>query len=222
MGAAVGVTRNGLGDMYLFSSRAEADKHPIIQYGDVICDGPESLLRQYNRLEMPDLLRRLGDEDFRSEVLTRARGAVGWEATVVMYSGAIWERMLGASSPPPEDPSEIISIIVRDRILSISDRNHTKKETTMAASEKTAPKTPEKAPATTIGGYALTSTITMLVDSEGRAYGPDNNPKKAGSKSADRFAKYGNGNITVEQAHKNGVLAADFAYDVNKKFIKID
>lgn len=231
MGKVVAVTRNGLGDMYLFSSLAEADLHPIIQYGDVICDGPESILRKYNRLEIPDLLRRLGDEVFRSEVLMKAASPMGWSEAVSRYSGRMWEKMLETASEPPRDPAEIVSRIVSDRRLSLGEsrvHNEEKKmnETTNAeatTAEAKEPKKPkEKAVPTSIGGFSLASKITMLVDKDGKPYGIDNNPKKAGSKSAIRFEGYGNGGITVEEAYKNGVVAADFAYDVNKGFIKID
>lgn len=230
MASVVAVTRNGLGDMYSFSSTAEANLHPIIQYGDVICDGPESVARKYNRWEIPDLLRRLGDEMFRSEVLMKAAGPMGWGEAIARYSPRIWEKMQALSAPPPADAAQIVSLIVRDRRLSISESKTREKGRTMTEENQTAesqegkeaPKAKTKAAPSTIGGYPLSSTITMLVDKEGKPYGKDNNPKKAGSKSAVRFEAYGNGGITVEEAYKAGVVAADFAYDVSKGFIKID
>lgn len=224
----VAVTRNGLGDMYMFSSLAEADLHPLIQYGDVMCDSPESILRKYTRLEIPDLLRRLGDEEFRSEVLMRAAGPLGWTETMSRYSGRMWEKMQRIASAPPTDPQEIISRIVMDRKLSIGESRVLNVEkrmndtTTMTAEAKEPKAKKEKAVPTTIGGFSLASKITMLVDKDGKPYGKDNNPKKPGSKSAVRFEAYGNGGTTVEEAYKAGVSAADFAYDVNKGFIKID
>lgn len=230
MGKVVAVTRNGLGDMYMFSSLAEADLHPIVQYGDVLCDGPESVLRKYTRAEIPDLLRRLGDETFRNEVLMKAAGALGWEDAAERYSTRVWEKMQEMASAPPTDTSEIVSVIVRDRKLSLTEsrvrieekKMNTEDQTTQAAEakEKKAPK--EKAVPTNIGGFSLASKITMLVDKDGKPYGKDNNPKKPGSKSAVRFEAYGSGGITVEEAYKAGVSSADFAYDVNKGFIKID
>lgn len=231
MGKVVAVTRNGLGDMYIFSSRAEADLHPLVQYGDVVCDGPESVLRQYTRMEIPDLLRRLGDEEFRSEVLMKAAGSLGWSESVTRYSGRVWEKMQECASPPPTDPGEIVSRIAKDRKLSLVESRVPKEEKRMSNTQQTENTTAEakepaakkeKATPTTIGGFSLASKITMLVDKEGKPYGKDNNPKKAGSKSAVRFEAYGNGGITVEEAYKAGVSSADFAYDVNKGFIKID
>lgn len=213
--------------MYMFSSLEEADTHPIIQYGDVICDGPGSMLRKYTRLEIPELLRRLGDEEFRSEVLMKAASPMGWDETMSRYSRRMWEKMLEAASAPPTDPAEIVSRIVKDRKLSLTESRVNKEKTmteanTTAAEAKEPKAKKEKAVPTTIGGYSLASKITMLVDKEGKPYGKDNNPKKAGSKSAVRFEGYGNGGITVEEAYKAGVSAADFSYDVNKGFIKID
>ena len=230
LGKVVAVTRNGLGDMYMFSSLAEADLHPIVQYGDVVCDGPESVLRKYTRMEIPDLLRRLGDEEFRSEVLMKAAGSLGWAEAMNRYSGRVWEKMQECASPPPTDPGEIVSRIVRDRKLSLTESrvkeekrmSTTEQAETTTAEEKAPKEKKEKATPTTIGGFSLASKITMLVDKDGKPYGKDNNPKKAGSKSAVRFEAYGNGGITVEEAYKAGVSSADFAYDVNKGFIKID
>ena len=46
------------------------------------------------------------------------------------------------------------------------------------------------------------------------------NPKKAGSKSAQRFDGYLNA-ITVGDALNNGVRYQDIAYDVSRKFIEV-
>lgn len=221
MGTVVAVTRNGLGDFWLFSSPDEADRHPIVQYGDVICDGPDSMLRQYNRLEIPDLLRRLGDESLRSEVLMRAAGPSGWGETMSRYAPRMWEMMQKIASRPPKDPTEIVSVIVRDRRLSIVESTGREKERKMndtAEKTETTEKT-KKAP-NTVGGYPLSAKITLLVDKEGKKYGADNNPKKPGSATHARFANYADGQ-TVEEAYKAGVAAGDFSYDVGKGFISI-
>lgn len=46
------------------------------------------------------------------------------------------------------------------------------------------------------------------------------NPKKAGSKSAERFEGY-NGANTVGDALRNGVKYQDIAYDISRKFIEV-
>ncbi len=224
MANAVAVTRNGLGDFWLFTSAADADLHPIVQYGDVICDGPGSILRQYNRLEMPDLLRRLGDESLRSEILIKAGGPSGWSETMSRYAPRMWEMMQNIASPPPSNPAEIVSVIVRDRRLSIVESTGREKERKMSdTAEKT--ETTEKIEKTkkqpdTVGGYSLSAKITLLVDKNGVKYGKENNPKKPGSATHARFANYADGQ-TVEEAYKAGVAAGDFSYDVSKGFISI-
>lgn len=225
----VAVTRNGLGDFYSFPTRSAADLHPIVQYGDVVCDGPGSVSRQYNQLEMPDLLRRLGDEVFRGEVLAAVSGSMGWVSAMRMYSPGIWDAMVKLAARPPTDPAEVVSVIVRDRKLSIIEsmsRERGEKKMTAedkvkepkAAKEPKAPK--ERAEPTTMGGYKLEDKITLLADKEGKPYGADNNPKKAGSQTHARFAKYVTGQ-TVKEAYEAGVAAGDFAYDVSKNFISI-
>lgn len=87
------------------------------------------------------------------------------------------------------------------------------------------PKEPKEAKADntpkTVGGYPLEGKITLLCDKDGKPYGKENNPKRAGTATHGRFELYQNGQ-TVEEAYKAGVAAGDFAYDVNKQFIKID
>lgn len=62
--------------------------------------------------------------------------------------------------------------------------------------------------------------ITMQADKNGKKYGVDNNPKKAGSKGAERFALYVDG-MTVDAALKAGIWAADISWDVNKGFVVV-
>jgi len=59
--------------------------------------------------------------------------------------------------------------------------------------------------------YPKDSSLKLLVNE---------NPKKAGSKSAQRFDGYLNA-ITVGDALNNGVRYQDIAYDVSRKFIEV-
>lgn len=59
--------------------------------------------------------------------------------------------------------------------------------------------------------YPADATLKLLVNE---------NPKKAGSKSADRFDGYLTAS-TVGQAITNGVKYQDIAYDVSRKFIEV-
>lgn len=71
-----------------------------------------------------------------------------------------------------------------------------------------------------IGKFSETQVITLLVDDKGVPYGPDNNPKKIGSKTASRFEAYKNG-ITVKEALAAGLLSADIQYDAEHNFIQV-
>jgi len=68
--------------------------------------------------------------------------------------------------------------------------------------------------------YKPDATITLLADKDGKPYGKDNNPKRQGSKSGERFALYTNG-MTVDQAIAAGITRPDLDFDVQKKFISI-
>ena len=68
--------------------------------------------------------------------------------------------------------------------------------------------------------YQPDAKITLLKDKEGATYGPDNNPKRAGTESANRFALYKNG-MTVKDALDAGVRSADIDWDVKHEFIKV-
>lgn len=92
-------------------------------------------------------------------------------------------------------------------------------KTTPAAGAAAAPAADAKPK--TVGGYALTAKITLAKNAEGKAYnGADNNPKRKGSKSFDKFAKYKDG-MTVEQAVAAGLTGADLSWDTSHKFITI-
>ena len=62
--------------------------------------------------------------------------------------------------------------------------------------------------------------ITLLSDKDGKVYGKDHNPKRAGSKAGERFALYING-MTVDQALAAGITRGDLDFDAQKKFISI-
>ena len=62
--------------------------------------------------------------------------------------------------------------------------------------------------------------IAMQNDKDGKAYGKDNNPKRAGTNAATAFAKYKDG-MTVAAFLKAGGSLADLRNDTTKKFIKV-
>ena len=68
--------------------------------------------------------------------------------------------------------------------------------------------------------FSETSVIKMLADKDGKPYGADNNPKKAGSATHTRFGLYKDGQ-TVKEALEAGLTRGDLSYDKDKKFIDI-
>ena len=62
--------------------------------------------------------------------------------------------------------------------------------------------------------------ITLLNDPKGEPYGPNNNPKRKGTESAERFSRYRNG-MTVGQAKEAGVTSGDINWDAKKGFIEV-
>ncbi len=94
----------------------------------------------------------------------------------------------------------------------------------MAEAAAPAPKTDAaktEPKAKTVAGHALTAKITLGKNADGKPYnGTDNNPKRKGSKSFDKFAKYRDG-MTVQQATDAGLSAADLSWDKSHGFISI-
>jgi hypothetical protein len=66
-----------------------------------------------------------------------------------------------------------------------------------------------------------TQTILFGADKEGKDYGPKHNPKRDGSKSAERFGKY-KANMSIEAALKAGLTTGDIHNDVAKGFITLE
>lgn len=202
------VTRNGMGDVFKFPDKKAARLHPIAQVYDVFAADSMELAAQYGRDEAETLLRfaegrdkaRLIDafEIWRSD---RHSALLSFEARDIA-----WRLLLGRAQEPPADPVEVVRIIEEDRrALESGIRSrpesanpgefspYRSKERAMAEAEK-------KARAPRVSDDAV---IKILVDA---------NPKRAGSKAAERFALYKNG-MTVKQAKDAGITASDLSYD---------
>lgn len=101
----------------------------------------------------------------------------------------------------------------------VTDTNKTAAATGTTAAAAAAPAA-EKAK--TVGGFAMTAKITFGKKEDGKTSydGAENNPKRKGSKSFDKFAKYKDG-MTVEDAVKAGITGADLSWDSRHGFIKV-
>lgn len=228
----IAVTCNGWGSYWKFSSWTEAFQHPLIQYGDVICEGPESIHKCWNRIDMPNLLDVLVEPEIRAKILREIKivGYPNWLTVLDKYRDFIWEKMNGQAAEPPTDPILIVALIVKDRKTPSKERPMAKEQKAAEATENTEatgeageaaekPKT-KRTPPVRDPKYKNEMIITLLADKDGNPYGPENNPKREGSASAARFALYQNGQ-SVEQALAAGLTRGDFDNDTAKKFISI-
>lgn len=68
--------------------------------------------------------------------------------------------------------------------------------------------------------FAPNNIIKFLDDKDGSAYGPENNPKRKGSKAHAQFALYHEG-MTIEEAYAAGITTAELTYDVEHDFITV-
>ena len=219
------VTRQGFGDLWLHESRSAAYLHPLTQYGDTILERPLDVAEQYSTLEWCTLRTMAGLPT--CEVPVRAKIRVDREFKEGQ-AGLIFERLLQRAQPAPTDPAEICRRIQEDRRR--TDNMAKRKANTEFPAEAGAVKGSETgagAKAVKVAGVPFTkgpkgvplgSIIRMGADKEGRTYGPDHNPKKAGSATHGRFACYRDG-MTVQEALDAGVLTGDMTYDRDKGFI---
>lgn len=231
----IAITRDGRGDLWAFGSFKEADQHPIVQYGDPIIEGQKNLFKKVPIGRISQLMLRLGSADLaeRAATLLSATSSLPHVVRVSRFeenAHLFWGHMASCAKTAPEDPATIVNLIRRDRKLSVEESKMndvtTEAPTTeapvKAAKAPKAPKEPKapKAPAEPKAPkYPLTAKIKMLADKDGKPYGKDNNPKRPGSSSHDRFAHYVDG-MSVEEALK-GVKTADIDWDVAKGFIQV-
>jgi hypothetical protein len=82
------------------------------------------------------------------------------------------------------------------------------------------PKVEKVKKAKTAAGFVYTAKISLQTDPEGKQYGNDNNPKRAGSNAHKLFAIYKDG-MTVGDAIAAGSRASALKYDLDHGYIKI-
>lgn len=210
----VAITRGGLGDVWLFDTRTAAYLHPLVQYGDALLISPETLISQYNRLEWNELRALAGLPAALLPTTPRE-----WRMFAEFQAGNILDELTKRAVRPPTDSQQICDIVSLDR----------KKGTTMAKKKDTAPadattavegSTASNLPAQARGpkNVPADAIITMGKDKDGKDYGPDNNPKKAGSKTHGRFKSYATG-MTITEALATGLTTADLVYDAAHGFV---
>jgi hypothetical protein len=208
------LTRNGCGDVWVFSNIKTARLHPIPQIDDVYATSAGNLVEQYGRGLINDLLRFAEGRD-RARLIDAFETWRNGASLSPEVKELLWSKVYQAGATPPDDPAEIVRIIKEDRLfregrvlrsINTGERSSANPATTrkeMEMSEAARRRTDENA------------TITVLGKD-----GNGENPKRAGSKAFDRFALYENG-MTVREAKAAGVQATDIAYDFDHKFIEL-
>ena len=226
------VTRAGQGRVFEFKTVLLADQHPLVQYGDPIISKSSELRSCLTMLECAKLADQIGNGNLAKDIRSCAKDN---KFAVTRLMSDLWESFVQAKLAPPSDPEEVLRIIVADRIatrrtgvvmrprgefeMSENEINEANagNETEAAAAAATEKK---NRPIPKDPKYAGTSIISLNKDSEGKQYGADHNPKKPGSASHERFAKYVDG-MTVAAAKEAGLLNGDLDNDVKKGFISI-
>lgn len=207
--AVVAITRNGLGDLWSFETVQDVWDHALIQYGDVVLERKEDILRMYMPHEVLPFAQRICEDE---EALVRVEQMLRTGLTDSALS-ILWAGVRRLARPAPTDPAFICNQVRIDRRTPTdrSSRGKTMDTTTTEAPKAKEPKAPK---------YSPTAKITMGKDKDGKSYGADNNPKRAGSASATRFAAYKSG-MTVEAALAAGITTADLDHDSKKGFISV-
>lgn len=215
----VAVTRGGSGDLWRLASVKEASNHPIVQYGDAICGTSEDVMACFSPSEMSELAGRLGNPAL-AQAIAAWKGRIS-ERDRSHYGDQLWKLMRDRASEPPSDPGEIVRIIRSDRVAGtrLTYRLHPQERGPLQSKEGLT-MSEENTKNVRAPRYADTAVISLGTDKDGKSYGADNNPKRAGSKSHDRFAAYKDG-MTVAEAKAAGITASDLAYDAKNEFISI-
>lgn len=210
------VTGQGWGAIWKFDSLVEAQVHPQVRDGDAVMDNFSHMLRDYNSLEFPKLMRRLHVEG-ASAVDTALRSSAPTRQREIMRDNAsrVWDALLVIADTPPHNPE-------KERLMTEAKKVAEKKTTEIKAAKPAAVAKEPKAPAGPRApkGYGLEDKIHFGKNAEGKAYGPGNNPKRPNSGSHTRFALYKDGQ-TIGAALDAGVETADILWDANHKFIII-
>ena len=229
------VTRFGFGAIYRYPTRPAADDSPLTQYGDPLLQSERDVANNYPPLEWPALMVHLGYPELGIEFTDRwtalQKDRRAREAYREDCSRRIWELLQAQAVDPPTDPETIVRIASEDRRATRIEDPRTTVERRAKMAKRKNTETTENTEATGEateakkggGGRKIdtTRTIRLQADKDGKQYGADNNPKRAGSASAARFACYIDG-MTVGQALEAGITAADLAWDQNKGLIVLE
>jgi hypothetical protein len=160
-------------------------------------------------------------EDIMREIVT---DRVATRRMTITVRGQNMSKKDKHVEPKTKDTEEVVSetpvdTVEKDPMEKLVEETVVKAEAT-APVEGTGEVSPPKKVIPKDPKYAETAIIHMLANKQGVAYGAENNPKKPGSASHDRFARYVHG-MSVGEALKAGVTRGDLDHDASKGFIAI-
>lgn len=211
------VDGGGTGRVWRMESERSAYDHVLYTPGDVVCSQETHVLDRWGQWDLPMVARIAGDQRAVAWVeeqaqLLRTDGPARAEA-----ASRIWPALLAVAVEPPSEDSELAAELLRSRRRQAQESR---------AMTDTAPKAAAKAKDTKdatpkekmVAGRPGTSVLRFGKDKEGKPFGPSNNPKREGSATYGRFAKYRDG-MTINQALEAGLTEADVGHDMKKGFV---
>lgn len=210
------ITCGGLGDVWRLESWEEALENPLIQYGDLIIRDKKHFLRAYTQRMLIKFVPGLGDEGLSAALCASKKE--DWERTMSLYSDQLWNRVEESAKNVPTDPVEVLKLIRENRRRDMTEAATAEKAAKAEPKEKK-----EKVPAAP-RGISDDAKITFGTDADGKKYGPENNPKRAGSKAHEVFSKYKEGMTFgkfAEAVGDRGTANTNARYDADKGFIVI-
>lgn len=196
----------------------EWDEEPHCNPGDVLCKDGSDVAFTFSYREIIRVLRVVDPEfvTYLSDNVLKSESPARRKEVYRAMCQEIYDCMMSHARPFAdydlrlEDIKRSRPMTAQPNLNEDGKKNANKKSAAdkKPAAEKKPPKYPDDA------------KIVLLNDKEGKQYGPNNNPKRSGSASAQRFALYKNG-MTVKSAREAGVTTADIDWDVKRGFVKI-
>lgn len=226
------VSRNGEGDAWVFDTVEAARLHPIPQMDDVYAVSSEQLLDQYGRSARS--LFRLFPESLEANRVSEALEQ--WLADrhprsqdlALETRDAVWDMVRRAASKPPTDPAEIVRIVASDRAAreGVVLRSFSRPGDSVAGSStrgrdlnRESDDEMTDAAKRDVFRMADDGVIQFGKDSEGKAFGPDNVPKR-GDATKELWGKYKAG-MKVSDALAAGLSRSNIRRDRRAGYITI-
>jgi hypothetical protein len=214
----VAILGEGWTEVLRFSTVREAFLHPIVQYGDALICGADDVSAQYNGLERPRLLAKLGIPPASTD-------------------GTAWRLLQQVAEQPPEDYATVRAMVARNRLklrkvkmsventedMANEEQQKTKrargsrtKNTAQDAAEQRVGEpdgaeeaatavdaAPRQPPRPARAPMPDNTVLRYSQDSEGRSWSPDHMPCRPGTARYEKFSRFTDGMTVGELRAKN-------------------